>query len=633
MMNSRLAWLFPLLISGNAWAEEARVFALDIKGTTLTQLMNLKITSLSRKQEDINKAAAAVYVITRDEIRRMGVTDIPEALRYVPGLEVARLSASSWAISIRGFNSRTANKLLVMIDGRSIYSPLFSGVLWEEKDVLLEDVERIEIIRGPGGSLWGANAVNGVINIITCSADKTRGTYVAAGVGKEQRNLVEGRVGWQLDERTDARVYMKYRANDESPSSDPEVRSDDRQIGQIGFRADRRLQKYGVITVQGDWYDIDIGDSYDSLPSELAGQDDHGGNLLTNWRYATDGKQEHELLLYYDTTLFYSPTFIDKRHVSNIDYRWLARGERHELALGAGFRQISDNTSGTARLSLVPASRDDDLYSAFVQDDIAFFNRALHLIIGTKYENNDYTGDEWQPSIRASFQHQDSVWWIAWSRTVRTPTRLEHDLLSNFVVAGQPFQFYADQRLQHETADIYEIGWRYKQARDWQTDISVYVGEYDKLLSVESTDLANKNSARIAGVEASLDWQWRPNWLLRFNYSHSELDVQTDSDSLDARSEAAMEGSVPADMAQLISLWDINDKWQLNTYLRFYDALPAQETHSYTVLDFSLVWRVHVNGRLQLAGRHLGNNRHREWLSPQSEVEQDIVLSTQWNFN
>lgn len=595
--------------------------SLDIKGTSLAQLMSLKITSLSRKQEALSQAPAAAYVITRDEIRRMGVTHVAEVLRYVPGVQVARLEANKWAISIRGFNSRAANKLLVMIDGRSIYSPLFSGVLWEEKDLVLDDIERIEVIRGPGGTQWGANAVNGVINIITRDARLTQGGEVRAGFGREERSLTQARYGWSIDPQTHARIYGKFTQRDDSGSGP--VADDSSRTQQSGFRIDHNTAGQGHLTLQGDVYQGDIGPESEGLGTP--GQEHNGGNLQLGWSYAATADRRHELKAYYDATTLITPGLNDRRHLLNFDYQLLQRWQNHEVVGGAGYRYGSDAIGVLPPVVFIPPQRSDELKSAFIQDDMAFLDDRLHLIAGSKYEHNDYSGEEWQPSLRTSYAFSDALLWAAASRVTRTPTRLEHDI-------SVPGIFVGGRNLQPEHARVYELGWRQQWQNTWQLDLAAYHADYDDLLTTEPPTLGNKMSGNVQGIETSVSAQVLAQWLLRLNYSYADMDLSVSPDSTGTTQASATEGNLPQNMLQVISLWDINPRWQMNTYLRYVDELPAQKISDYWAGDITLVWRPASQTTVQLAARHLGGDEHKEWGSSANAIEQDLTLTLSQEF-
>lgn len=589
--------------------------AIDITGTSLSQLFNLKITSLSKKTQDLHKAAAAVYVLTNDEIDRLGVTTIADALRYVPGVEVAKIDASRWAISIRGFNNRAANKLLVMIDGKSIYSPLFSGVLWEEKDVLLADVDRIEVIRGPGGAIWGANAVNGVINIITRKAQASQGLLLEAGLSFEQSEVVNARYGWQLAEGSYIRIYAKHRQDD---STNEQFNNDSNQQNQVGFRLDYDIATDNTLTLQGDLYSGEIGSlSSQDMPD---GQEQSGGNFLLNWQFSDDANRQHKLLSYYDRTQLSLPTLNDKREIWNIDYQLEQQWQQHALVIGLGYRLLHDQVQTKPIDQIQPQSRNSEVFNAFIQDDIALLDDDLHLIAGIKYEGNDYSGNEWLPNVRLSYQLAHSLVWGAWSKAVRVPTRLERDLrLGSF--SGENFK--------SERANVYELGWRKKLFDVWQLDATAYHSQYENLRSFEADGLDNKILGKVQGVELSNSIQLQPSWLLRVNFSHATMELSKANDSLPANKEQITEGQMPRNTAQVISMWDINNQWQFNGYLRYVDELTSNNIDSYWSMDTTLQWQASTRFSVKLAARNIGNGSHQEW-DTQVPIEPDIMVNVKW---
>ncbi|MFQ3172293.1 MAG: iron complex outermembrane receptor protein [Oleispira sp.] len=589
--------------------------AIDITGTSLSQLFNLKITSLSKKTQDLHKAAAAVYVLTNDEIDRLGVTTIADALRYVPGVEVAKIDASRWAISIRGFNNRAANKLLVMIDGKSIYSPLFSGVLWEEKDVLLADVDRIEVIRGPGGAIWGANAVNGVINIITRKAQASQGLLLEAGLSFEQSKVVNARYGWQLAEGSYIRIYAKHRQDD---NTNKQFNNDSNQQNQVGFRLDYDIASDNALTLQGDLYSGEIGSlSSQDMPD---GQEQSGGNFLLNWQFSDDANRQHKLLSYYDRTQLSLPTLNDKREIWNIDYQLEQQWQQHALVIGLGYRLLHDQVQTKPIDQIQPQSRNSEVFNAFIQDDIALLDDDLHLIAGIKYEGNDYSGNEWLPNVRLSYQLAHSLVWGAWSKAVRVPTRLERDLrLGSF--SGENFK--------SERANVYELGWRKKLFDVWQLDATAYHSQYENLRSFEADGLDNKILGKVQGVELSNSIQLQPSWLVRVNFSHATMELSKANDSLPANKEQITEGQMPRNTAQVISMWDINNQWQFNGYLRYVDELTSNNIDSYWSMDTTLQWQASTRFSVKLAARNIGNGSHQEW-DTQVPIEPDIMVNVKW---
>lgn len=601
-------------------------FAIDIKGISLQELMQLKITSLSRKSEYASRSAASVYVLTQDEIHRMGVTHIAEALRYIPGVEVARLTANKWSVSIRGFNARTANKLLVMIDGRSIYSPLFSGVLWEEKDVLLEDVDRIEVIRGPGGTLWGANAVNGVINIITKNAKDTQGALIKAGAGLEERNFLASRYGWEMGDKTHMRVYGKSVRRDDGGGG--QIADDHGEMNQAGFRGDKEFAPGHHLTLQGDLYRDQIGPEFKNI--QALGQQDTGGNLLANWNLQSSETLTHNLVAYFDKTTLELRNFIDRRETLNFDYQQTLRWQRNEIVWGLGYREVEDDIETFPANLIQPRQRLDQVRSAFLQDDISVTDQ-WHFIVGSKYESNEYTGDQWQPSVRTAYVWGEKILWAAWSKAVRTPTRLERDISTPALP-----DFGVGFDAEHVTVN--EVGMRFTPWTDTRVSLSAYSAEYDDLLSNEGAYLANNIEGDTQGVEVAFAYQAFQNWLLRASLSGITYDLSTKMGSVDTARAKIMEGSSPSSSVVISSLWDINPQWQLNGFIRYVDSLEALNVDAYCVADINVVWQPNDEWELQWVARHLGDSEHLEWApvnarsERNTEVEADLALYVTWRF-
>ena len=421
------------LHAGLASAEEREE---DLTTLGLEELMNIEVTSVSKKLEKRSGAAAALYVITEEDIRRSGATSIPEALRLVPGVEVSRIDSNKWAIGVRGFGSRLARSMLVLIDGRSVYTPLFAGTYWEVQDTLLEDIDRIEVIRGPGGTLWGANAVNGVINIITKHSRDTQGLLATAGGGTEERAFGSARYGGTLGETFTYRLYGKYFDRDGGfvPRGDD---YDAWSMSRGGFRTDWAMGPQDTLKVQGDLYDGDAGQhaviTRFRPPFTQVVEDDatlSGANLLGRWRHEVSDRSDLALQAYYDNTYRREPSFRERRNTFDLDFQhrfgipW-----RQEIIWGLGYRLTADNTGSVPTIVFRPRDRSDDLYSLFAQDEVTVIEDKLRLIVGSKFEHNDYSGFEFQPSGRLVWTPAGShVVWGSISRAVRTPSRLDHDL-------------------------------------------------------------------------------------------------------------------------------------------------------------------------------------------------------------
>lgn len=601
-------------------------FAVDIKGTSLKELMQLKISTLSRKSENARRTAASVSVLTSDDIRRLGVTHIAEALRYIPGVEVSRLEANKWSISIRGFNSRTANKLLVMIDGRSIYSPLFSGVLWEDKDVLLEDVDRIEVVRGPGGAAWGANAVNGVINIITKHAESTQGNLVRTGAGLEDRGYLVGRSGWKSGDNAYSRLYAKSVYRDDGGTGG--LDDDHGEMNQVGFRHDQNLQAGQSLTLQGDLYRHQSGPEFRNI--QTLGQEDTGGNLLANWSLQNDAGFSQNALAYFDKTSLKLRGFIEHRNTWNVDYQQSLKTTMHHAVWGVGYRKTKDEIETFPADFVTPPRQGNDVKSVFFNDDIAL-SPEWHFIVGTKFEDNDYSDHEWQPSVRTSYLWGDTFLWAAWSKAVRTPTRLERSISTiDAPDAGVGFG--------PEYVTFKELGARFRFWQRLNLSVSLYHADYESLLSTERTFLDNNIYGNTEGVELAAAFQAADNWLLKASFTAMDFDLTAKAISVDDRTFRNIEGSTPDSRIVLSSLLDINKQWQLNTFLRYVDSLDALNVDAYLVGDITLSWRPHQEWEFQAVARHLGDNQHPEWgplpgrANQFTEVEADFVLFATWRF-
>ncbi len=413
----------------------------DLTELSIEEVLQLEVTSAAKKPQKLANTAAAIFAITADDIRRSGATSIPEALRMVPGLQVARIDANKWAITSRGFNGRFANKLLVLIDGRSVYTPSFSGVYWEVQDTLLADVDRIEVIRGPGAALWGANAVNGIINIITKHARDTRGSLLTAGAGTEERGFGSLRYGTALSDAAFLRFYAKYFNRDSSVDPEGQDTSDAWEMVRSGLRLDWQLTDHDDLTVQGDVYHGDAAQTL-SLPSFLppfrerrtVDIDWAGGNLLARWQHRFSELSNLTLRAYYDRTDRDEKDIIrETRDTFDLDvqhqFSW---GSRQDIIWGLGYRFTDDKFTSSPFITIQPNSRSQHLFSAFVQDDITLIKDRLHVILGSKFEHNDYTGFEIQPTARLLWTpHKRHTVWTSISRAVRTPSRGDNDTLTN----------------------------------------------------------------------------------------------------------------------------------------------------------------------------------------------------------
>jgi iron complex outermembrane recepter protein len=633
-----IAGLLTCLLAPSAtWADSADTIPADsLMDMSLEALMNIEVTSVSRRPQKKSGAAAAIFVITSEDLRRWGVTNIPDALRRVPGIQVARIDANKWAITARGFNSRFANKLLVMIDGRSIYTPLFAGVYWEANEVMLDDVDRIEVIRGPGGTLWGANAVNGVINIITRSAADTQGSLIAAGTGNEERGDVSFRYGGSNASGGHYRVYGKYRSVDTGEAIDtgmfPPVAHDDSMLQQGGFRMDWGKDTTDRFTFQGDAYHVNAGQELliaSASPYPLVEDARYNGhNLLYRWSHRNRSDSDYSLQAWYDHVGLDSTVLFENRDTLDLDFQHhLQATPRQDLVWGLNFRTIHDHTGSTPTFALNPASRTVNLYTAFVQDEIALLDERAHLTLGSKFEHNDFTGFEVQPNVRMTWQTRSgNTVWGAISRAVRTPARGEHDVTLAVIAPSlpPPLTIQGNDEFRSETLIAYEIGYRFSLAEQVSTDITTFYNDYNKLRTVDITTatppydatFGNNLEGHTAGIEIDSHWQAR-EWLgVNANYSQLKIDLRLVNGSSDTLSQAAADAS-PAHTANLWIAADLDKHVEIDAGVRYVSRIrtpgASADIPSYTAFDARIGWKPRADLELSLSARNLFDNTHPEF--------------------
>jgi iron complex outermembrane receptor protein len=647
----------------------------DVSKMSIEDLMNVEVTSVSKHTQRVADAAAAVFVITQEDIRRSGAASIPEALRAVPGLQVARIDENKWAISSRGFNGRFDNKLLVLIDGRSVYTPLFSGVYWNVQDVMLEDVDRIEVIRGPGATLWGANAVNGVINIITKTSQATQGGIVTAQAGTEERGSESARYGGRLGKSASYRIYEKYLNWAPSIGSDGTTANDGWDAVRGGFRIDTQLSGPNSFTVQGDLYHSNYDETL-TIPSLTFpysstfanGGDYAGGNLLGRWTHSFSGSST-SLQVYFDqTNVVDRSLFTDHESVYDIDFQHdIHLGESQELVWGLGYRSIQDTNGSSFTVSLQPNHSALNQFSSFLQDEISFFDRKLSVTIGSKFEHNDFTGFEVQPNIRflGNISKDQSVW-VAVSRAVRTPALTEEGLRLNEAVIPPgsinppnptPFPVVAavfgSKQFKSEDLLAYEGGYRVQATKTVSLDIAAFYNNYANLRSAEPgqpfpeggpipTDIvqpfvaSNKMGGGTYGIEPFIEWKVLPKWRLQGSYSYLQMNIHKNKDSQDPTTDNP-DGQSPRHQFYVRSSVDLPKHFDQDLSLRYVDKLPSLNIPSYYSLDFHLGWRPGSHLELSLVGQDLLNSRHLEFIpefinTTPTEVRRTFSGRIAWKF-
>jgi len=645
----------------------------DLMTLSLEDLMQQKITSVSRKLQRLSQAAAAVFVITAEDIHRSGALTIADALRMVPGLDVARIDANKWAISSRGFNNRFANKILVLIDGRTVYTPLFSGVFWEIQNTLLDDIDRIEVIRGPGAALWGSNAVNGVINITTKSARDTQGGLLTFGGGSEERGFGAIRYGAKWGKDAYARVYAKSFRRDGQVTASGDDAPDDGRAGQAGFRVDWQQSGRDVITAQGDIYNGDANQTVilnELTPPYTRAFDDQadfsGGNLQARWRRSFSASSELEVQAYYDWTERSEATSGLKQEVFDLDLQHrFAWGERQDIVWGLGYRFSQDRINNSPYIAFIPDSRHLNLFSAFIHDEIKL-DKDLLLTIGSRFEHNDYTGFEIQPNIRLSWTPNDQhTVWGAISRAVRMPSRVDADYygISSVIppdtpVNPQPLPILittnGNPAILSENLIAYELGYRFSPSPRFSLDLAGFFNVYDDLRTVREdaptfetlpppphlllpVTFVNQMSGHTYGLELALDGRPSEWWRLRAAYTYFHANLHLDDGSNDTLSLAAAEGSSPKNQFSLFSTMNLSDHLDFDLWLRSVGALSYPQVDRYTTLDARLGWKPRKDLAVAIVGQNLLNSQHLEYGSVflnavTTEVQRGIYARIDWRF-
>ncbi|MBV1931166.1 MAG: TonB-dependent receptor [Porticoccaceae bacterium] len=655
----------------HSWAEDQD----KLDDLTIEQLMNIEVTSVSKKAQKLSDSPAAVFVLTNEDIRRSGATSIPEALRMVPGLNVARIDANKWAVSARGFNGRFANKLLVLVDGRAVYSPSFSGVYWESRDVMLEDLERIEVIRGPGATLWGANAVNGVINIITRHAADTQGVLLSAIVGDEEQGHGGVRIGAALGENGYGRAYVKGFKRDDFVRANGNDAGDTWEMLEGGFRADYQPSHKDSYTLQGDFQHGDIDQELliaDLTPPYMALLDSRtdveGWNILGRWQHTSSANSEFTLKGYFDSNDRNEGIFNSSDKTVDIDFQHLlALAQRHVVVWGFGYRNTETTISGAVLINPGSKIRDDELFNFFIQDEIDLIENKLSLTLGAKVEHNDYTGAEIQPSARLMWSPANGhKAWFSVSQAVRTASRVEQDLniLTSVIPPMAPFVPFpvalvvtGNDDYDSEELTAWEAGYRITPLNTLSLDMTIFYNDYDQLRSTEAgssvlagsfpslyleqtLEFDNQLSGETYGFEVAAVWQATRVWRLDIGYSFLESDFNNQSPQ-----DKVQNGIAPRHQVSLRSLFDVADNLDFDIWVRYVDeasaidgrAFALQKIDSYLATDLRLAWRPSSEFELALVGQNIFDPQHAEYIQESftipTEVERGVYVKAVWQPN
>ena len=608
----------------------------DMAELSLEELANIPVTSVSKRAEPLSDAAASIFVITGSDIRRAGATSLPEALRLAPNLQVARVDARNYAVTARGFSSPFENKLLVLVDGRTVYSPLFSGVFWDVQDVVLEDVERIEVISGPGATLWGANAVNGVINIITKSAAATQGVLASATAGKNARDGAV-RYGGALRGDGHYRVYAKHAENDDTRTAAGGTVATGWHRDQAGFRTDWGDSARGV-TVQGDVYDARL---------RQAGTNDirvGGANLLGRLNRTFADGSSATVQLYWDHTERDQPrAFHERLDTFDLQLQHAVRlPGRHHVVWGGGYRLGHDRVENGAAFGFLPATLNLHWANLFAQDEIALRDD-LRLTAGLKFEDNNYTGVETLPTLRLAWNPRPAALvWSSLSRAVRAPSRIDRDFYSPTqpaVVGGVPqYRVAGGPDFVSETANVFELGYRARPLASLSYSTTLFFSRYDKLRTLEpnprgtGSEFENRADGLTRGIEAWATWQVADTWRLQGGGVVQRVGTSLQPDSRDLTGTTGLFTSDPTHYWSVRSSHDLGGGQELDVMLRHVGALPRPAVPAYTAVDARWGWRMSPGLALSVIARNLFDPRHAEFGAPatRSEYERTLAVRLVW---
>ena len=647
-----------------AWPQQPST---DLTNQSIEDLMSIQVTSVSKTAQTLSTTAAAIFVISQEDIRRSGDLNIPDLLRMVPGMDVSEINGNTWAISARGLNQRFSNVLLVLVDGRPVYTQTFGGVFWDVLDLPLEDIERIEVIRGPGGSIWGGDAVNGVINIITKKASDTHGGLVVTGAGNVDQGSGTLQYGGSVG-KTDYRVYTKYLNQDHLPDSAGLDGGDGWHMLQGGFRTDSVLSSKDTLMFQGNIYSAREGTPTTYLPSVTAPAlvnnellaNLSGGFIQGEWAHTFSTHSDTSLQVSYDRYQR-DDTLGEGRGTLDLDFQQHFSGwARENIVWGLTYRYSASHSLGSLTASLVPANLATQLYGSFVQDEIAIVPSHFFLTIGAKVEHNYYSGFVFMPSMGAAWTPTPhETLWAAISKADRTPDARDTALRANVNTFPGPgglpvlVTLTGNPAFKNERLIAYQMGYRTTIVKQISMDFTAYYNDYSDEETAEPSALfmattppphfvmplifENLMHGETHGIEVAVNWQATGRWTLSPGYAFEEIHMHPDPTSQDATSPAAAEGSSPDHSAQLRShlvLWHVLS-WDASAY--FVDRLRYPSEPAYTRLDTQLDWRFAEKASLSFVGQNLAKGLHEEFVdltrsARSTEARRSAYVKLNWRF-
>jgi iron complex outermembrane receptor protein len=649
-----------------AWPQEKSA---DLTDKSLEDLMNMEVTSVSKKEQKLSRTASAIFVITQEDIRRSGATNIPDLLRMVPGLDVTQINANTWAINVRGFVEEFSNELLVLVDGRSVYTQGTAGVYWDALDLPLEDIERIEVIRGPGGGIWGGNAVNGVVNILTKKAGETSGVLLSSGAGNLNQGFGTAQYGGSFGKNVDYRVFTKYDNFYHQPNQTSGDGGDGWNMLRSGFRVDANLTSKDSLLVQCDFYTIHEGEpttfisTIVSTPQNTQLQSKvSGGFLQTVWNHSYSDRSEISLQASFDRYTRTDPQLPEARDTLNLEFQHhLQAGRRHDIVWGGQYQNTSDSIGTSLDVVANPSQRVLQIFSAFFQDEIALVPDRVYLTLGAKLEHNDYTGLNVIPNVRLAWAPgKRDLFWAAVSRGIRTPGRIDTEFRENNggsgFSGGLPVEtsIFGNPHFKDEDLIAYEVGYRTTVSPTLFFDFTAFFNSYGRQGTIEpgapfleSTSLPvhivqpftykNLMHGEGHGLEVFANWKASSRLTLSPGYAFEEIHTHLSPTSGDTQSVSDAEGSNPRNSAQLRSHFELARalSWDASAY--FVGRLVDPGVPSYTRVDTGLTWRLADKFSASAVGQNLVRDRHIEFQSPgnlhnSTMVKRSVYAKFTWRF-
>ncbi len=672
LVRLRYVHLFSLLLTfffSHALQAECRRRSLseqplpeDLTSVDIEKLLSfdLEVTSPQKKIETFSDTSSAIFIITHEDIRRSGVTHVAEALRLAPGINVARIDNNRWAISARGFNKTFANKLLVLLDGQRIFSPQFNGVWWDQFNLLPEDIDRIEVIRGPGASMWGPNAVNGVINIITCDARETTGVQATVASGNQERLIASLSAGDSVGENGAYRIYGRVNNRDSNILASGESAYDGADNARGGIRFDSQITKQDVVTLKADGYfsDKELEVTVPSFSPPFVDSDTfsdrkevYGTNMLGKWEHEISSTSLVSTQLDYTFERQKGVVFPIHRHTANLEvFHRFEPFKYHEFMYGVEYRYYEDDFEGTFADDFDPESRTTNTLAGFIHDEITLIDDELDLILGSKFEENPFVGFQFMPTARFVFTPDKSqTIWGAVSRAVSTPSRVEEDVVvPTALIPPSPGELpalvtlYGNNSFQSEKVLAYELGYRSRVTQDLSLDIALFYNDYHDLISNEPgapapgmlldqpepavlvpVSFENQHAGYAYGGEVAVEWQAKSWWRIVSTYSFIDLNLSQGS-SMDDFNITFFSGTTPRHQANVRSHIDVTENLEFDAILRFVDTLDYGNIDAYTELDLRVAYDVTSQLELSVVGQNLLDSSHEEFsaviLPPSSTV-------------